>query len=109
MHTQLKMPSTGQCAKVDGRVRSFPESTFANSESFQVLTYPPNDLETLTPRESVVLTLICEGYSTKDIATQLNITFKTAACHRSRILGKFRVHNSVALVRCAIRRGLIQP
>jgi DNA-binding NarL/FixJ family response regulator len=109
MHTQLQMPANGQCAKVDGGIRSFPESPFAISESFQVLTYPTNDLEALTPRESVVMSLICEGYSTKDIAAQLNITFKTAACHRSRILGKFRVHNSVALVRCAIRNGLIQP
>jgi DNA-binding NarL/FixJ family response regulator len=63
----------------------------------------------LTAREREVLKLIAEGRSTKEIAHQLGISFKTAACHRSRILRKFNAHNSVLLVRAAIRAGLVEP
>ncbi len=38
--------------------------------------------EKLTGREREVLALIAQGRSTKQIASDLNITFKTAACHR---------------------------
>ena len=63
----------------------------------------------LTPRETEVLVLIAEGLSTKKIAHQLRISFKTAACHRSRIMQKLNVHESVSPVRYAIRQGLIEP
>jgi len=63
----------------------------------------------LTTREQEVLALVAEGCRTKDIATRLGISFKTAACHRSHIMDKFGVHNVVVLLRLAIRRGLIQP
>jgi DNA-binding NarL/FixJ family response regulator len=53
--------------------------------------------------------LIAEGLSTKKIAQQLGVSFKTADCHRSRILRKFNAHNAVHVVRAAIRAGLIEP
>jgi DNA-binding NarL/FixJ family response regulator len=65
--------------------------------------------EALTMREQEVLALVAEGCRTKDIATRLGISFKTAASHRSRIMDKFGVHNVVVLLRLAIRKGLIQP
>ena len=65
--------------------------------------------ERLTSREHEVLTLIGDGLTTTEIARRLDISFKTAACHRSRILQKFGVHNSVALLRQAIRSGLLKP
>jgi len=72
-------------------------------------TPPQRPPESLTNREQQVLTLIADGLSTKEIATKLDISFKTAVSHRSRILEKFGVHNSVALLRQAIRSGLIKP
>ena len=63
----------------------------------------------LTAREREVLVLIADGLSTKETSKRLGISFKTAACHRSRILEKFDVHNTVTLVREAIRLGLIKP
>jgi DNA-binding NarL/FixJ family response regulator len=63
---------------------------------------------TLTNRELQILHLICEGLSTKQIALELGITFKTAACHRSNIMAKLDAHNTVVLVRYAIRAGLIE-
>jgi DNA-binding NarL/FixJ family response regulator len=66
-------------------------------------------LDALTPREVEVMRLIAQGLSTKDIAGTLQIRFKTAVCHRSRILQKLGVHETVSLVRLAIRAGLIEP
>ena len=66
-------------------------------------------LDPLTRREREVLLLIADGCSTKEIAARLEISFKTASCHRSRILAKAGVPNSVSLVRYAIRRGIIDP
>jgi DNA-binding NarL/FixJ family response regulator len=63
----------------------------------------------LTSREQQVLLLIADGYSTKEIAARLEISFKTASCHRSHILAKTGVPNSVTLVRYAIRQGIIEP
>ncbi|HXI43513.1 MAG TPA: LuxR C-terminal-related transcriptional regulator [Bryobacteraceae bacterium] len=63
----------------------------------------------LTERQQTVLTLICEGVTTKDLAAQLNISVKTAEFHRARLLGLFGVKNTVQLVRIAIKHGLIAP
>ena len=62
----------------------------------------------LTPRETEVLRLIADGLTSKTIAQRLGITFKTATCHRSRIMSKLNVHESVSLVRFAIREKLIE-
>jgi DNA-binding CsgD family transcriptional regulator len=49
---------------------------------------PPSSLRDLTPRENEVLRLIALGHSTKEIAHLLGMTFKTAACHRYRVMDK---------------------
>ncbi|PYV19014.1 MAG: DNA-binding response regulator [Acidobacteria bacterium] len=63
----------------------------------------------LTPRERQVLQLIAEGKTTKEIATVLGISAKTADSHRTKIMSKLDTHGVAGLVRYAIRRGLIQP
>lgn len=62
----------------------------------------------LTAREHQVLQLIAEGKTTKEIAAFLDIGFKTAVSHRTRIMEKLSIHNTAGLVRYAIRQGLIQ-
>jgi len=62
----------------------------------------------ITNRELQVLRLICEGYSTKRIAAELGVTFKTAATHRSHLLEKADVHGVVLLLRWAIRNGIVE-
>ena len=63
----------------------------------------------LSPRERQVLQLIAEGQTTKEIASLLGISVKTAESHRSRIMDKLGIHEIAGLVRYAIRRGLVQP
>jgi DNA-binding NarL/FixJ family response regulator len=66
----------------------------------------PDDL---SPRETEIVKLVAEGYSTKDIAATLHIAPKTVERHRSNILEKLGTRDRVALTRYAIRRGLIEP
>jgi DNA-binding NarL/FixJ family response regulator len=62
----------------------------------------------LTRREIEVLRHIAEGRSTKETAHILGMTFKTAACHRYRLMDKLGIHETANLVRYAIRNGLVQ-
>ena len=61
----------------------------------------------LTPREREVLQLIAEGKTTKEIATLLEISVKTAEAHRTKIMTKMGTHGVAGLVRHAIRRGMV--
>jgi two-component system response regulator NreC len=63
----------------------------------------------LTSRERQVLQLVGEGHSTKQIATLLGISAKTADSHRASLMEKLDIHQVAGLVRYAIRSGLIEP
>ncbi len=63
----------------------------------------------LTPRESEILKLVAEGYSSKEIAKTLVISIKTVERHRANILEKLGLRDRVGLTRYAIRAGLIEP
>jgi len=65
--------------------------------------------EKLTSRETQVLKLIVTGSSTKQVAARLGIAFKTAVGHRSSLMKKLDIHDTVTLVRYAIRAGFIDP
>jgi len=56
-----------------------------------------------------VLQLIAEGKTTKEIATLLGVSVKTADSHRTRIMKKLDTHGTAGLVRYAVRTGLVQP
>ncbi|HRW49702.1 MAG TPA: response regulator transcription factor [Caldilinea sp.] len=66
-------------------------------------------VESLTPRETEVLTYIAEGFTSREIADTLVISVKTVERHRENIMTKLDIHNRVELVKFAIRKGLIQP
>jgi DNA-binding NarL/FixJ family response regulator len=52
---------------------------------------------------------MADGLTTRTIGVRLNISFKTAACHRSHILQKLAVDSTVSAVRWAIRQGIVAP
>src|SRR2546430_2457076 len=76
-------------------------------EAYRTKSERPAD--PLTARERQVLQLIAEGKSTKDVASLLDISVKTAESHRSRLMRKLDIHETASLVRYAVRRGLEQP
>ncbi len=63
----------------------------------------------LSPRETEIVKLIAEGYSSRDIAETLVISEKTVGRHRANILEKLGMHDRLQLARYAIRRGLVEP
>ncbi len=63
----------------------------------------------LRDRERQVLQLVAEGKTTKEVATILGISVKTAESHRMKIMERLDIHDTAGLVRYAIREGLIQP
>lgn len=75
-------------------------------EAYRTKSQMPAD--PLTVRERQVLQLIAEGRSTKDLASLLGISVKTAESHRTRLMQKLDIHETASLVRYAVRRGLVQ-
>ncbi len=61
----------------------------------------------LTEREHQVLRLVVEGKSNKEIAQALVVSPKTVSVHRSNIMAKLGVHNSVELVRYVMEHNLL--
>lgn len=61
----------------------------------------------LSSRERQVLQLVAEGKTTKEVASVLGISAKTASAHRERLMKKLDVHETAGLVRYAIRMGLV--
>ena len=51
--------------------------------------------------------LVAEGKTTKEIASHLGISVKTADSHRTRVMKKLDIHDTAGLVRYAVRTGLI--
>ncbi len=68
----------------------------------------PGEMDGLTEREREVLTHLAEGASNQDIADVLNISSNTVARHRENIMRKLNLHSRAALVKYAIRKGLIE-
>ena len=64
--------------------------------------------EGLTDRERVVLKLIAEGRTSKEIAQVLEISLKTVITHRTNLMQKLGLHNKAELVKYAVRLGLVQ-
>ena len=61
----------------------------------------------LSSREMEVLQLIAEGKTNSAIAQLMKISVKTVEKHRASLMAKLKVHDMVALVRIAIKHGLV--
>ena len=68
---------------------------------------PEDPYGSLTPREREVFHLVVDGKTTKEIASALGISAKTAENHRARMMDKLGAHNAAEVVRYAARKGLI--
>lgn len=66
------------------------------------------DSSDLTPKEKEVLQLIAEGYSSKQIAKNFNLSLNTIHVHRNNIMKKLGIHKQAELVRYAIKEGIAQ-
>lgn len=64
-------------------------------------------LEVLSERERGVLEMVGQGLNNNEIGEKLNLSPKTIARHRERIMSKLNLHSRTELVKFAIRTGLI--
>ena len=63
----------------------------------------------LSEREREVLLGVAQGLSNRELAGRMSISTSTVQSHRSNILEKLNLRNTVDLVRYAVRIGLIEP
>ena len=61
----------------------------------------------LTPRQREVLQLLAEGRSMKEAAAILNVTPRTVAFHKYRMMSALRLKTNAELIQFAIKRGLV--
>jgi DNA-binding NarL/FixJ family response regulator len=62
----------------------------------------------LTPREREVIQLVAEGRTTKEVATALRLSVKTAETHRTNLMRKLDLHSVADLTLYAVRNGIVQ-
>ncbi|PTL84875.1 response regulator transcription factor [Vitiosangium sp. GDMCC 1.1324] len=66
-----------------------------------------NELDLLTPRQREILQLIAEGHGTRGIAARLGVSVKTVETHRAQLMERLGIYDVPALVRLAMRHGLV--
>jgi RNA polymerase sigma factor (sigma-70 family) len=65
-------------------------------------------LALLTPREREVLQLVAGGLTSKEIAEQLGISYRTVEVHRMHLMRRLNVHDVAGLMRFAAGAGLLR-
>jgi DNA-binding NarL/FixJ family response regulator len=68
---------------------------------------PHTQKTTITPRQREVLELISRGLTMKEIASQLNISTRTAESHKYEMMQTLGVETTAELIRHSLRLGLI--
>jgi DNA-binding NarL/FixJ family response regulator len=69
---------------------------------------PESVRDRLTSREREIVQLLAEGKSSKEVASSLGISVKTAETHRANIMRKLQLHTVTDLVRYAVRNQIIE-
>jgi DNA-binding NarL/FixJ family response regulator len=88
---------------------------YFNNEIFELLLMNPenskpsaSDENILTTREKEILKLIAEEYASKEIADKLFLSINTVNAHRRNLIQKLGTKNTAALVRYAVKNGIIK-
>jgi len=63
--------------------------------------------QSISKRETEILLLVIQEYSTKEIANLLHLSYETVTSHRKNILKKMKVRNTAGMVRVAFEQRLI--
>ena len=71
------------------------------------LIAPQGNRQELTMRQREVLQLLAEGRSMKEVGAVLNVTPRTVAFHKYRMMEQLRLKTSAALVQFAVKQGVV--
>ncbi len=91
-----------------GRAYYSPPVQRELSELLRAHSAPPRPMDTLTDREREVLRLVVKGLSTKEIASELDISTRTVETHRANLMRKLNLKSVALLTQFAIRERLVQ-
>ena len=86
-----------------------PEIRQAMAETF---VRDPNAVsrpQHLTDRQREVLQMLAEGHSLGEIATLLQISYRTVRFHKLRIMEELGISKNTELVKYAMKHGMISP
>ena len=86
-----------------------PSSTRRLIEQFAAPATDSAPLESLTPRERDVLSLLARGLSNAEIAAELIVGEATVKTHVARVLRKLDLRDRVQAVVFAYESGLVEP
>lgn len=76
----------------------------ARSQSVSAAT---NAVDKLTDRQIDVLQLLAEGRSMKEVASVLNVTTRTVAFHKYRLMNGLGLHSDAEIVQYAVRKNML--
>lgn len=88
-------------------------AVYYSPEAYTLLRQPVtskdyNDsLRMLTPRETDVLQMVGEGYSSKEIAQSFGLSVRTIDAHRSNIMRKLKLRGATDMTRLAVKLKLV--
>ena len=63
----------------------------------------------LTAREREVLQLLAEGYSMKEVAGILDLSTRTIAFHKYKMMGKLNLKKTAELIQYAVKHKIVSP
>jgi DNA-binding NarL/FixJ family response regulator len=61
----------------------------------------------LTPRQREVLQLLAEGRSMKEVGSVLNLTPRTVAFHKYRMMGQLKIKSTAELIQYAVKHHIV--
>ena len=70
---------------------------------------PKSRASSLTPRQREVVQLLAEGKSMKEVASVLNLTPRTVAFHKYRVMRELRLGTTAELIQFAIKTRILVP
>jgi len=95
----------------DGNVFLYPTGTRLLAQGFRApklkVEEAVDPLSLLSERETEVLQLTVEGFTSVEIGEKLHISPKTVDTYRQRFMDKLDLHHRSELVRFALQRGLL--
>lgn len=73
------------------------------------MAFTQSEIESLTPREREVVTLIARGFKYREIAEDLGMDQKTIETHMRHVFDKLGVVSRSEVTHLAFETGFIQP
>jgi len=96
----IQMTTKGK-SYVTPRIASAMQKAFINDPR------PQKREKTLTPRQREVVQLLAEGKSMKEVASVLNVTPRTVAFHKYRVMEELNLKTTAELIQFAIKTRIL--